>query len=168
VYGITVAAPSGELALSVLLAFGARARAPMGPRLVAAALRGEAPDDEAGRAAVVGSEAVSPVTTLGGGDAEPAVTTAAASAATTAAASAATTAASTTRLAHPVTFLYGSHDWMPADAGAATAEALRGAGVDAACLITSNAGHHLYIEQPELFAAQVLARTRPPSLRGGS
>lgn len=108
-----VADASGELALPVLLSFGAHARVPMGPRLIAAAATGEASANSDGTAS---------------------------------------------RLTIPVTLLYGSHDWMDARAGAATADALRRAGLDAACLITPQAGHHLYMEQPAIFCNQVLGR----------
>lgn len=119
-YGITAADASGEMALHVLLAFGAHARQPMGPRLIEAARVGERREEDiaAGRPGPLH------------------------------------------KLRAPVTFAYGQHDWMDINAGLAAVEALRAAGVDAEAFITPQSGHHLYMEQPEVFDAQVLGRLK--------
>ena len=109
----------------------------MGPRLVAAARVGEAPEPSDPKAQPGGSANDS--------DARP---------------STARPSPRPIRLSAPVTFLYGSHDWMDKQAGASTAAQLRSSGVDAACLITPAAGHHLYMEQPDVFCGQVLGRLR--------
>ena len=69
----------------------------------------------------------------------------------------------------PVTFLYGgARDWMPVGAGDAVAARLRLFGVDAACLRTPHAGHHLYAENPEVFAEQLLGRLAEARARGNA
>jgi cardiolipin-specific phospholipase len=129
-YCITAADGSGEHALRVLLSFGGHAREPMGPRLVRAASVGEVPDDVRGPGGGGGGLAGSGGRPLG-----------------------------PHKLSCPVTFVYGSHDWMPAPAGAATATALRAQGVDAwSGVLGLPSGHHLYLEAPELFNRTVLWR----------
>ena len=106
-----------EHALRVLLSFGAHARHAIGPRLVRAAAGLEDEAVEGGAVAVA------------------------------VAAGSAPRPATRRTFRGPVTFLYGgSHDWMPATAGYETAARLRSLGVDAACLLTPGAGHHLYME----------------------
>jgi pimeloyl-ACP methyl ester carboxylesterase len=62
----------------------------------------------------------------------------------------------------PTTFIYGQGwDWMPADAGFATAQALRRHSIDATALLVPQSGHHLYMEQPDIFAAQLISRLTP-------
>ena len=102
--GVTLAPPSGEAALRVLLAFGG-----------AAGVLGMAPR-------LLGGPARAPP------------------------------------LRAPLTLLYGEHDWMCARTGARTAQALRAAGVDAACIVTPAAGHHLYLDNPESFAETMRQR----------
>jgi pimeloyl-ACP methyl ester carboxylesterase len=150
IYEITAASGSGEYALSVLLSFGAHARAPMGPRLVAAARVGEVPDDNNnnnnnnnGGSGTAGSSS---------------------SAHDAFGRRPSTGASSETRVPHvlrtPVTLLYGaSHDWMPAEAGFATAAALRRAGVDAVCELIPRGGHHCYMENPPDFAERIIRRS---------
>jgi hypothetical protein len=48
----------------------------------------------------------------------------------------------------PITFLYGTSDWMDVDAGMATTRAIRAQGGLAQCLLVSNAGHQLFIVRP--------------------
>jgi pimeloyl-ACP methyl ester carboxylesterase len=62
----------------------------------------------------------------------------------------------------PTTFIYGQGwDWMPADAGFATAQGLRRHKVDAVATLVPQSGHHLYMEQPDIFASQLIARLNP-------
>lgn len=120
-YQITAGQGSGEYALNALLSFGAHARLPMGPRLIAAA------SQPPGATTVPGPD----------GEAE-------------AVEEGAVAARGPYRV--PTLFLYGeSHDWMPIDAGQVTAERLRGLGVRSAAMAVPDSGHHLYMEQPELF-----------------
>lgn len=60
-----------------------------------------------------------------------------------AAAAAVSPASSSHRI--PITFLYGTSDWMDVDAGMATARSIRAQGGLAQCLLVSNAGHQLFI-----------------------
>lgn len=119
----------------------------MGPRLLAAAEEGEVPEPvevEMDRALATAGAA----TAAGSGGGGSAV------------------AAPRHRFTTPTTFLYGTpYDWMDARAGAATAAGLRARGVDAACLLVQNAGHHLYLEQPEQFSRGVLGRLQPQRRR---
>jgi len=61
--------------------------------------------------------------------------------------------------APPTTLVYGKDfDWMPSAPGFDTAEKMRASGVDAACLLTPRAGHNLFLDNPDAFAEQVVAR----------
>jgi pimeloyl-ACP methyl ester carboxylesterase len=61
--------------------------------------------------------------------------------------------------APPTTFIYGrDFDWMPAQPGFDVVKELRERGVDAACLLTPRAGHNLFLDQPDAFVEQVVAR----------
>jgi hypothetical protein len=64
----------------------------------------------------------------------------------------------------PVTFLYGgSHDWMSAPAGAAVAASLRSLGIKSRCFAVPESGHHLYLENPDIFNAIVLHEIAVPT-----
>ncbi|KAI8474553.1 MAG: Alpha/Beta hydrolase protein [Monoraphidium minutum] len=72
----------------------------------------------------------------------------------------------------PVTFIYGEHDWMnPANAVALSAELdrvrPRAVESDHAVEIIPDAGHYVFIEQPEAFN-QTLLRVLRPWLGGGA
>lgn len=128
-YQITAADGSGEFALNVLLAFGAHAREPMGPRLLAAATMGEVPEPSDADAAAGGRAG------RAGGPPR----------------------AVPHRFATPTTLLYGGGwDWMPATAGIELAADLREAGVDATAALVPQAGHNLFVEQPVAFARELL------------
>lgn len=73
------------------------------------------------------------------------------------------TAARDKTYATPTSFVYGgTHDWMDAAAGAATAAGLRAAGVDADCTLLPDSGHWLFMEQPQLFSQYVIQRAAQP------
>jgi cardiolipin-specific phospholipase len=113
---LTMGAGSGEHCLSVLLSFGAHARQPFGPRLLAAARQRLWPVPPGPPA---------------------------------------------------ITLLYGgSHDWMDAGAGKARAARLRAEGLSAHCSLVPGAGHNLFLEQPEAFAALLAARLGPQRAGG--
>ena len=66
--------------------------------------------------------------------------------------------------AFPITFVYGQvdSDWMlQVSPGEDAARALRAKGVDARVLYTPRAGHNLQLDNPEGFAAHVIARCAP-------
>lgn len=103
IYEISSVSGSGEYALNTLLAFGAHAREPMGPRILRAVNQ--------------------------------------------------------QRLNCPITFVYGfPYDWMDARAGEMIAHQLCQQGIDSAKFRIPDSGHHLYLEQPELFCNTVIAR----------
>lgn len=149
-WSITTAPASGELALNVLLSFGAHARQAMGPRLVGGQV---AADDAATHPA-------------------PARTSPDAADAKDASQIVAERAGPGLPASVPVTFLYGSHDWMPWRAGEAVCQQLRQlqptraprpgvpASEGALTLVVPNSGHHLYLEQPHLVNAAILQRVR--------
>jgi len=68
----------------------------------------------------------------------------------------------------PITFLYGSHDWMSPDAALDVAAAVRTAGVDASVHVVQQAGHQIFMENPEGFAGAVIqaAFSKTPALMG--
>lgn len=71
----------------------------------------------------------------------------------------------------PVTFLYGSHDWMSPDAGEAVASVLRGRhGRQASVHIVPQSGHQMFMENPEGFSATVIAEAhrKTPEIMGPS
>lgn len=50
----------------------------------------------------------------------------------------------------PVSFLYGSNDWMDVQGGHSACEHLREAGnTDTGVRIIERAGHHLYLDNPD-------------------
>ena len=51
----------------------------------------------------------------------------------------------------PITFLYGTHDWMDESAGRATAARIQSAGGLAQVLLVPRAGHQLFIDNPKGF-----------------
>ncbi len=77
-------------------------------------------------------------------------------------------AGSAGKLRSPVTFLYGSHDWMSPDAALDVSAALRAMGVDTTVHIVPQAGHQIFMENPEGFAGAVIqaAFAKTPELMG--
>ena len=53
----------------------------------------------------------------------------------------------------PMTFLYGQYDWMGSETAEELIEARK---VNATCHRVNNAGHHLYVENPEDCVAYIL------------
>lgn len=54
------------------------------------------------------------------------------------------------KLKIPVTFVYGDHDWMDAQGGTQSVEALRQAGNGQGRMyVVKNAGHHVYLDNPK-------------------
>lgn len=50
----------------------------------------------------------------------------------------------------PVAFVYGDHDWMSADGGRDAVEIMRRAGnPDGRLHVVKDAGHHLYLDNPQ-------------------
>ena len=68
----------------------------------------------------------------------------------------------------PITFLYGSHDWMSPDAALEVSKAVRAAGVNASVHVVPQAGHQLFVENPEGFAGAVIqaAFAKTPAVMG--
>lgn len=65
------------------------------------------------------------------------------------------------KLKCPVSFLYGgTHDWMSAPAGAAVVQRLQELGVWSSFKKVSPGGHHLYLESPGQFNADVVEDVR--------
>ncbi|TEB35399.1 abhydrolase domain-containing protein 4 [Coprinellus micaceus] len=57
----------------------------------------------------------------------------------------------------PITFVYGDHDWMDPLGGMQSVEALRQAGNgEGKMYIVNNAGHHLYLDNPDAVNALLL------------
>lgn len=133
-YQITAAEGSGERALNVLLSFGAHAREPMGPRLIRAAQEGEYPDESDNDDDENQRLSYNKKDRI--------------------------SSSLRHKLRIPVHFLYGQYDWMSSDAGYTTAKALRSNGINASVDIIPSSGHHLYLEQPDVFSNTVLQRLR--------
>lgn len=148
-WSITTAPPSGELALNVLLSFGAHARQAMGPRLVGGK--------------VAAADAVAHPAPAVPGSAHEAKDVAKAIA---------DRAGRGLPASVPITFLYGSHDWMPWRAGEAVCQQLMKLQPERAhskevhgsegalTLVVPSSGHHLYLEQPHLVNKAILQRVR--------
>jgi cardiolipin-specific phospholipase len=51
----------------------------------------------------------------------------------------------------PVTFAYGSHDWMDAEGGLRSVQRLKEAGnTGSRMVIVPGAGHHVYLDNPDV------------------
>ena len=65
----------------------------------------------------------------------------------------------------PVTFIYGDHDWMSLDGGRDAVENMRRAGnPDGRWHVIKNAGHHLYLDNPQEVNALLLKELRRPGV----
>ena len=73
--------------------------------------------------------------------------------------------ATSRRAPFPVTFYYGTNDWMPAHAGMHVCEQLRAAACDAQTVIVDDAGHHLYLENERVFSSTLIGRVRESARR---
>ena len=69
----------------------------------------------------------------------------------------------------PVTYMYGSHDWMSPEAGQGVASVLRERhGIQATVHVVPQAGHQIFMENPLGFAATVIAEAfaKTPGIMG--
>jgi len=65
----------------------------------------------------------------------------------------------------PVTFVYGSHDWMDPEGGYKAVQNLHRAGnKDSRVVIVPNAGHHVYLDNPKAIN-ELMARELDKTLR---